>query len=152
MAEGTVQVTPRTEPEPTYETDWVEAVPQRGENQRVVLWEAHPQHPSGEAFLVPGPARHVALTPEVSRAIRDGLVKRVPEPALTLEEHMHYTGTHGDAVGEYHHIAMVKPEPKPRLKPRLRPTAEDRKPAEPHALPPPEYKADLAEAKAEKGR
>jgi hypothetical protein len=126
MAEGTVQVTLRPEPEPTYALDWVEAVPQRGDadNQRCVLWEAHDQHPSGEAFVVPGPARFVALTPQVNQLIRDGKLRQVEEPAETLEEHMHRTGTHGETVGEYHHIAKVPDTPARAMNPRPKPTAK----------------------------
>lgn len=126
MAEGTVQITRREEPEPTYPTDWVEVVPPKDGNDRVVLWEDHPQHPSGQAFLVPGPPRHVALTPEVSRAIRDGLLRRVPEPEQTLEEYLHQTNTKGDTTGEYHHIAKLPAAKAVAMRPRPKPTAPDR--------------------------
>jgi hypothetical protein len=123
MPEGTIQVKPQELPEPTWAKDWVECVPQPGENQRIVLWEGHAQHPTGEAFLAPGPARFVALTPEVSRLIRDGVLRIVEEPEETLEEWLHKTGQHPDTPGDYHHIARAKPRAERVLAPRPKPSA-----------------------------
>lgn len=75
---------PAVAPEPIYETDWVEAVDPKGD--KVLLWEWHRQHPGGEAFLAPGSVRLVAITPEVSHAIRMGLLKLADPPAEVFEE------------------------------------------------------------------
>lgn len=109
-------------PEPTWEKDWVEVVTKPGEDERVVLWEYHPQHPHNEAFLVPGPARFVALTPQVSDCIMRGKVRRVAEPAETLEEHLYKTGTKAESPGDYHHIAKAPAAEMQALRPRPKPT------------------------------
>lgn len=113
------------EPEPIYEQDWVECVPpgpREPQEERVVLWEWHEQHPNGEAFLVPGPARFVAITPQVAYQLQMGKLRRAAEPAETLEEHLHKTGTKQDAPGEYHHIAMAPAREAKAMRPRPKPT------------------------------
>lgn len=71
-------------PEPTYETDWVEAADPKSD--KVLLWEWHAQHPGGECFLAPGSVRLVALTPEVALAIRMGKLKLADPPDEVFDE------------------------------------------------------------------
>jgi hypothetical protein len=53
-----------------------------------------------------------------------GNLKRVPEPAETLEEYLHKTGTKSDAPGNYHHIAMAPAAVAQVLEPRPKPTGK----------------------------
>jgi hypothetical protein len=106
-------------PEPTYHTAWVECTNTDG---KIVEWEPHRQHPSGEAFLAPGPARLVALTPLVSQHICDGRLRIVAEPEETLEEWLYRTGAHDDAAGDYRHIAKPKEKKQLPMPERLKAT------------------------------
>lgn len=63
-----------------------------GLGDRVALWERHPSHPGGEAFVAGSKPVQVAATPQVSRLIRAGVLVEVepkpepePESAATLE-------------------------------------------------------------------
>lgn len=60
------------------------------EDRKIVLWEKHPSHPNGEAW-VSGNGRtvKVARTAEVAKRIRNGVLVQVPDvqtrPALSEE-------------------------------------------------------------------
>ena len=59
---------------------WFEAAPSPDGEDRVAFFETHPDHPGGDAFVAPGPARQVALTPAVRSAEREGRIRAVPGP------------------------------------------------------------------------
>ena len=59
-------------------------------NSKVVLWEVHPDHPTGEAFVSgDGRSVQVALTPAIQQKLDAGALIRVvtvqPEPPVTPE-------------------------------------------------------------------
>lgn len=115
-------------PEPRYHTAWVECTPKATQLGRVVEWEYHDQHPTGSAYLCPGPARLVALTPLIVSHIQNGMLTVAAEPDETLEEYLYRTDTHDDAAGDFRHIAKAPPVPKsekagPRLKATMGPQA-----------------------------
>lgn len=43
-------------------------------NSRVALWQKHPDHPGGEAYVTDGMVAKVALTPEVQTRLGSGLL------------------------------------------------------------------------------
>jgi len=116
-------------PEPTWQTDWVEATNTDG---RVVLWETHPQHPGGEVFLAPGPPRLAALTPEVALRLRLGLLRLADEPA--------------EVQPEQPWIGLLPPAERPHP-PRVKATAARHQPEGSQRLPePPEGRPEPAAA------
>lgn len=64
-------------------------------DDRVALWERHPDHPTGEIWIVgDGQPHEVALTPRVVALLKDGTLLQVqtfsepevePQPALTTK-------------------------------------------------------------------
>lgn len=53
---------------------------------RVALYEAHPDHPSGEAFVAGGVAVEVAETGEVLRALSEGRIVKSTKAEAKKEE------------------------------------------------------------------
>lgn len=60
-------------------------------DDRVALWEVHPDHPTGEVWIVGDGTQHeVALTPRVVSLLKSGVLIRVqvfsePDPLVTTE-------------------------------------------------------------------
>ncbi|MGN6814407.1 MAG: hypothetical protein ACTHMP_26370 [Thermomicrobiales bacterium] len=50
------------------------------DDDRVALWERHPDHPDGEIFVAGATEVQAAATAEVTRAIRDGRLIEVGAP------------------------------------------------------------------------
>ncbi|MGE0131871.1 MAG: hypothetical protein AB7U82_27625 [Blastocatellales bacterium] len=46
----------------------------------VALWEQHPKHPGGGAFIAGPKPVEVALTPQVRLLIRDGVLEEIAAP------------------------------------------------------------------------
>jgi hypothetical protein len=55
-----------------------------GNDRKVALWERHPQHPEGEAFVVnEDVSREVAETPTVKRLIAEGVLVKANQTSTT---------------------------------------------------------------------
>lgn len=53
-------------------------------DDRVVLWEVHPDHPNGEIFISgDGTSSEVALTAQVQQRLNDRTLVQVQSPAKT---------------------------------------------------------------------
>lgn len=68
-------------------------------DDRVALWERHPDHPTGEVWIVGDGTQHeVALTPRVVSLLKSGVLIRVqvysePDPLVTTEDNPTTTPT-----------------------------------------------------------
>lgn len=72
---------------------------------RVALFESHPDHPGGEAFVA-GPPVQVALTAMVDRKLAFGELIEVDAPKPESKENIHKTKAEVDA--------MIAGEPAPK--------------------------------------
>jgi hypothetical protein len=83
---------------------------------RVALFEAHPAHPGGEAFVA-GPPVQVALTPMVERKLLAGDLVKCDAPTPVVEPVEHLTREEvQDKIEAMGGVPRRKPKPEPKGK------------------------------------